>query len=277
MATKPLPPHGTRARYLRGCHCDACRAANYRYLTRYRLDRERGTRRRVDAEAPRRHAQTLYDAGWTTNQIAEAAGCAPTAISRILRGAHATIRADIAARIFAARPSLRTVHVGFVPAIGTIRRIQALMVLGHPLASIAEHAGMHPSPLGHVLNGHRRTVTTTTATKVARAYNKLSRVPGTSVRARNHAANRGWHGPLAWDDNIDDPQAKPDTDTSGSCSSKSQQLAAARAADIQHLARFGIPTHEIAARVGVTPEYVRAQLRGHRVPGQPRTRLQEAA
>lgn len=34
----PIPEHGTRARYCRGCHCTECRSANAAY------DRERARR-----------------------------------------------------------------------------------------------------------------------------------------------------------------------------------------------------------------------------------------
>ncbi|MBQ1165835.1 hypothetical protein KBZ21_48435, partial [Streptomyces sp. A73] len=73
----------------------------------------------------------------------------------------------------------------------------------------------------------------------------------------------------------DAPAAQPDCGTDAHRFTVSQ-LAATRSADIRHHSRFGIPHREIAARVGVTEAYVRAQLAGYRAPGQPRTR-QEAA
>ena len=42
--TRPLPDHGTRARYQSGCHCHPCTAANCTYQ---RVYRERTTPRTV--------------------------------------------------------------------------------------------------------------------------------------------------------------------------------------------------------------------------------------
>ena len=33
--------------------------------------------------------------------------------------------------------------------------------------------------------------------------------PGPSARIRGDALRRGWHSPLLWDDDIDDPAARP--------------------------------------------------------------------
>lgn len=256
MNTKTLPAHGERRTYLRGCRCTPCSDTNYRYMSRYRLERARGTKRRVPSQPARAYAKTLRAAGWTTGQIATAASCAETEISRIIRGTNNTIRADIAARILAAKPSLETcTPTSFVPATGTVRRIQALMAIGHTLTSIADAADAHRSPLGKVLQGHYPTVTVATALSVARVYTQMSKKAGTSQRARNLAKRSGWHGPLAWDD-IDDPNAQPETTDSNTVP---RYLALAE--DGEWLERTqGYSREHAAARLGVTRDNLQASI-----------------
>lgn len=43
--TDPIPPHGTRARYRRGCFCTPCRAANATYQAELRKDHAKGVLR----------------------------------------------------------------------------------------------------------------------------------------------------------------------------------------------------------------------------------------
>jgi hypothetical protein len=103
-----------------------------------------------------------------------------------------------------------------VPAIGSQRRLQALMALGWSSNAIAIHAGLrHRNHVWRVVNGQKGKPTTwiqrETADWVTRVYDELSmRVPTGRyvVRTKAHAEERGWAPPLAWD-NIDDPAEKP--------------------------------------------------------------------
>ncbi|MER7806125.1 hypothetical protein [Streptomyces sp900116325] len=214
MTARTAPQHGERRCYLRGCRRTECLNAHYRYMSRYRLDRQQGAgTRRIPAEPAAQHVQTLYEAGWTTGQIAVAAECADRTVADLLHRKNKTIRKDLAARILNARPTLAALPGATkVDATGTIRRAQALMAIGHSLTSIANAMGVsHYTVLGNILNGLRPTVTVATARSAASVYRKLAEVPGTAQRARNVAAERGWPPPAAWDDErIDDPTATPD-------------------------------------------------------------------
>jgi hypothetical protein len=42
---RPAPQHGTRSRYRKGCHCDACREAERRYRRQYRRRKAEAARR----------------------------------------------------------------------------------------------------------------------------------------------------------------------------------------------------------------------------------------
>ena len=102
-----------------------------------------------------------------------------------------------------------------VPALGPIRRVQALQALGWSAPQIAKRAGIN---YRHIYNLHRHeTVYTSTLARIERAYDELSMElpPETTTgerisarRARNHARRQGWPPPLAWDD-IDDPHEGP--------------------------------------------------------------------
>lgn len=97
-----------------------------------------------------------------------------------------------------------------VDPIGTVRRLRALLALGHRYADIAAVTGHQPAFLGAVAAGRRRRANVDTADLVRAAYDQLSMSVGPSERTRTYARNRGWAPPLAWDDQaIDDPAARP--------------------------------------------------------------------
>ena len=212
MSTRTAPQHGERRCYLHGCRRPECLNAHYRYMSRYRLDRIEGATRRVPIDPVAQHVQTLRDAGWSPGQIAAAAGCTERTVSDLQHHRYKTIRRDIASRILAARPTLATVPgTTAVPATGTIRRIQALMAIGHTLASIATAMPMAPTALSNTVRGGRPTVTVDTARAAERVYRAWSETPGPSRRSINRGVANGWPPPAAWDDErIDDPGAIPD-------------------------------------------------------------------
>lgn len=101
-------------------------------------------------------------------------------------------------------------HVYSVPAVGSQRRIRALMALGWPGNIIAERAGIKrgQSGISALLQAH--TVRVATAARIARAYDDLSMRLGPSPVTRARAQRNGWLPPLAWDDErIDDPVHSP--------------------------------------------------------------------
>lgn len=95
-----------------------------------------------------------------------------------------------------------------VPAVGTQRRLQALVALGWSIRQLAIRLDMDAPFLRTILACNDR-VATATAEKVAVIYEELSMTvppqdtPGRrqgATRARNHARKRGWVLPLMWDD-----------------------------------------------------------------------------
>ncbi|MGW3492014.1 hypothetical protein [Streptomyces sp. NPDC001054] len=242
------PRHGARARYLRGCRCEGCRRAHYRYMSRYRLERERGTIRRVPVGPVAEHISRLTAEGWSCAQIAAAANCSESSVRSAARRQYATMRADLAARILAARPTLATAGPRTnVASVGTIRRVQALTALGYSLREISAASGIVRTALGHIITHEHPVITAQHARSIAALYRAWSTRQGTNTRARNRALALGWHGPLAWDD-IDDPNATPWTGEDPHLNRN--ELAAVRRQEIEHLAGFGLGAEEIAARLG---------------------------
>jgi hypothetical protein len=114
-----------------------------------------------------------------------------------------------ARRLYAKRRRLGRPEVRRLPAVGTQRRIRALMVLGHNSEAIAALVGISSSNLLEIA-GKRRYVTPLNYQRVSKAYDALSMTLGKSERTRRRAQRAGWAPPLAWEyQNIDDPAAKP--------------------------------------------------------------------
>lgn len=103
-----------------------------------------------------------------------------------------------------------------VPAAGTVRRVQALVVAGWPLSRLARELGFTPSRMARLMTAV--TVPASVARAVAALYARysaaspglcgVSHIHARAARERAHAA--GWAPAAAWDDDtIDDPAAVP--------------------------------------------------------------------
>lgn len=250
-AAGPRPGHiPSRGCYQRGCPDPACKELDYRYMSGLRLDHHRGRRRRTDATQTRVHIERLFAAGWTQAQITRAAGLAHRVVGAVVAGqrevANGTARAILNIPIGPAPADTRDVD-----STGTVRRVQALVAIGWPIAQLAPYFGLHETALGRISRGELVQVRTATAQTAVMVYRRLSRIPGPSVRARNDAIRKGWPSPAAWDDTtIDDPTATPETDRPEP-ELKRGQLAELRRQEVAHLAGFGVRPEEIAARLGI--------------------------
>lgn len=215
-------PHGYARYKLDRCRCNPCGWA----VSQYGQQRQRAITAgtwRADAQPVRVHVGALMAAGMGYKRIAVKAGISKNTLSRILYGgtgrpAPATTRYDIAQRLLAVEldiaPGVR------VEATGMVRRVQALVALGHTITSIAEAIGWTVQNFSPVLHQaavpYTRRVESRTADAVTRLYDQWSMVrptgPGAD-RARAYAAQRGWAPPLAWDDEqLDDVCATPNLD-----------------------------------------------------------------
>jgi AraC-like DNA-binding protein len=252
----PLPPHGTAARGggrpgqgIPGCKCQPCRDAKNKADQLRLLLNTSGRPVRIPAAPVADHIRELLAAGMGWPRIIRAAHCSSCTIHRIL-GGQELMRRTVAERILAVK--VRPAPGRYVDALGTRRRIQALMAIGHTIVGIAREADVDHTVINAVLRGCA-TVRGMTADRIAAAYDWLSVRPDTwskksaTTTSRQRAAHEGWPPPAAWDD-IDDPACVPDTGEGVALGR--DELAALRRTEIQHLADSGCTPKEIHKRLG---------------------------
>jgi hypothetical protein len=217
-ASRPLPDHGTQTRYKGArngnyppCRCTTCVRAHSLACKRRTLAHISGTPPLYPAEPLRAHVQALEAASMSRDLIARRARVSHATISYLMRGLGQSVRREKALRILAVQPGDFDA-LAERPVEGTMRRVRAMYYLGHAPKTIAAHARVAESTISAIANGHHDIVQTPTAAAIATTYKTLSRRRGDSWKAAARAQRLGWHGPLAWDANIDDPAARPDID-----------------------------------------------------------------
>ena len=103
----------------------------------------------------------------------------------------------------------------WIPSTGTMRRLQALAVIGWSTAEIAARMGSHYRPLQKIRAGERECVHISTARRVYDVFEELCmrvRDDRAARIVRFRAAANGWVPPLAWDD-IDTDDAPVDAES----------------------------------------------------------------
>ncbi|MFI9331935.1 hypothetical protein ACIGZJ_30890 [Kitasatospora sp. NPDC052868] len=194
-----------------------------RYDKELRLDHARGRRRTAPADPVRARLRELRATGATWRQISEATGVAHTRLMQLAGEVRPVLWTSTAEKILAVRPERLGLVPARCPALGAVRRIQALMAIGHYGKTIAAASGLCPQTLSEILNGRYKSISSAHHEAVATAYNALWSVPGSSVRSLIRARAGGWAGPLQWDDEaLDDPAGTPDW--TGHCGSGSGWL-----------------------------------------------------
>jgi hypothetical protein len=97
-----------------------------------------------------------------------------------------------------------------IPAVGTARRLQALVAAGYTWKHLADYLGFTKNRAAYLGMTTEGQVYRETADRVAKLYDRLSLTPGPSSYARTVAVRHGFRPPLAWDDEaLDDPNGKP--------------------------------------------------------------------
>lgn len=170
---------------------------------------------RPTPDAAMAHFHTLTAAGWSLRAIAAHAGVPATDLSRFVRhGAdlphvvHRIMRVDPATIPQRTTPAKAGVQAEpFVPRIGTVRRVQALLYMGWTHADLQGRSGLRTACL---LSQQGRWVTRSTHDRTAELYRALSHIPGPSDATRARARKRGYAGPADWEDiDLDEAPAKP--------------------------------------------------------------------
>lgn len=209
-ATRPAPNHDTLTCYTHyGCRLTACVE---RYLAwdraRSRALAEGTWQPLVDAEPVRAHLRAFLARDLTLFRAAQLASVNPHVIYQLFnrRPRQHTIRAEIARKILAVDP--KEAPPPFVDAIGTVRRIQALVAAGWPMRYLEPRLGIGHNVIQQTLARAElgRPVLSTTAVKVAEGYERLlpikppqDGVPELAMRrARALAAKRKWAPARYW-------------------------------------------------------------------------------
>ncbi len=262
---------GTYSRYTCGkCRCPDCSKAAALYAKQRVLLIERGEWKPfVDAEPVREHVAGLLAAGVGRETIADLSGVANTTITSLMYDGRPQIRAGVAEKLMAVRPTLDDLpDWGKVDATGSRRRIQALMFAGWSQAVLAERLGVDRSMILKLMA--RPTVRVYNARAIRDLFSRLwMQAPpevgryerAAASRARAFALRNGWVSALAWDD-IDDPDAVPSLGEDPTRLDLIVELADRLAAT------KGLTHSQAAERLGVRPgylSYARSQVRSQAV------------
>lgn len=126
-----------------------------------------------------------------------------------------------AQRLLAVTPAMVEQRAVRRDATGTRRRLQALIALGYPAASLARRLEIDPRRVKCIIRGTTATVTSGLHATVRHLYDQLwdvrppERTPAerkAAAAARALAASKGWPTPAGLDDDrIDDPAYRPRT------------------------------------------------------------------
>ena len=164
-------PHGTRHRYLGGCRCVPCRAANSRYsCERAAAQRAGDWRGFVPAALVLGHIQQLRKGGIGYKAIAAAAGLAKSTLAMILTGKRLLIRRHHAIRILRVNRSA-VVDCAVVPAGPTWRLLNELREAGYTKTFLAKQ--LRSRAKRRSLQIEARWITALTASKVERLYRRI--------------------------------------------------------------------------------------------------------
>lgn len=215
------------------CRCDPCRAD----MARKAKKRRHGLPVTEDVrDKAWQRIQGWDERGYTAGVIAAMTGLADRTVMPMIYASrdgrrhkvtHATARKIVAA------PERPVASGGWIPSLGTVRRLQALTVMGWSMAALAERCGIQESTL-HTLRNPKHTMTRPRFAEAVRAlYDELSGKRGPCQYAATRALRKGWAPPAAWDD-IDNP-----TETPQGVGRSALRLACEEVAEeVEHLLRF---------------------------------------
>lgn len=162
-------PHGTRMKYLGGCRCVPCRAANSRYSCwREAENREGRAAGLVSAKRARRHIFKLAERGIGYKSVARDARVGKSIVFEIRSGERQRIRASTERKILYVGDSAAQAAT-VIPATATWKKIAKLLEEGFTKGSLAERLGYK----NRAIQFDRDVITARNARKVDRLYRTL--------------------------------------------------------------------------------------------------------
>lgn len=230
----PDPAWVRRPEGLPGCRCAPCSAEARRRGRVGDYLRQTGRSAYVDAGPARAHVARLLEAGMTRYQVAELTGgqVDRTQVRALMVGQggrppgrrvrRATEAALLAVPVMLAGQAVP--ERGTVPAVGTVRRLQALMADGYRPSDLARRLQVSRTNLASILTRDR--VLAVTARAVGELWTQVQHgagglpAPDAKVAARYRA--RGWAHSGWWDaETLDDPAHVPPVDVPGGARDRS--------------------------------------------------------
>jgi hypothetical protein len=164
-------PHGTRLRYVAGCKCVPCRAANSRYETRRAELRRCGLANGiVDAGRTRDALLAFRERGIGYKRVARNAGVSFTVLACVLNGRRRNVRAMTEKRVLELGDRGGHADHAVVSARRTWSQIDRLLEEGFTKTALARRLGV-----GKAIQFRRDRVLASTARKVERLYRELMR------------------------------------------------------------------------------------------------------
>lgn len=92
-------PHGTHARYCKGCRCPSCTEGHRKYCIIWTAGMERGHLRTVDSTITARKLQALVALGWSYPEIGARLGVKKPRVGHLVRQMHKTVTKTTAAQV----------------------------------------------------------------------------------------------------------------------------------------------------------------------------------
>jgi hypothetical protein len=175
-------PHGTRVRYVTGCRCVPCRAANSRYSSARELARKNGDRAGlVSASRAQRHLKALARRGIGRYVAAEASGLNPRRIAEIRSGKKKNIRERTERAILSVTLDARGAKT-LVDARPAWAQIERLLGEGLTRTELARRLGSHAKHPALQLS--RRAITAQNAMRLERLLSTMRADPCKPCRRR---------------------------------------------------------------------------------------------
>ena len=162
-------PHGSRIKYMSGCRCVRCRAANSNYQAERAAAHRRGEWNGcVPADTAREHLQMLSRHGIGRRSVADITGIAESSLQLISQGKRKNLRAMNEKKILSVGTDAVN-DASLVAARETWQRVRWLMSQGFTKAGIAKRLG-YKNP---ALQFNKRRLTARNAVKIERLYNMI--------------------------------------------------------------------------------------------------------
>jgi len=162
-------PHGHRLRYMAGCRCTECRAANTAYERKRSVERKAGRGNGiVCAAAARSHLAQLSRTGVGRRTVQAVSGVADTVLQDLIAGRKTRIRAETERRILGVT-TRAAADKALIDAGPTWKLLDELLADGYSKACLARQL-LKATP---ALQIGRSKVTVRTAFEVERMYARL--------------------------------------------------------------------------------------------------------